>query len=77
MKQNADVGAWEGVRECSLIQSSRWVAILVPPKTEEPASLRAAGDGRNRADGESFSHPHLLSPSKTCPPVTLDAMACS
>lgn len=63
-----------GVRECTLIQPSRWVAILVPPKTDRPASLWAAGHGRNRVYGERFSHPDLLKPSAKHPPLPPEAM---
>lgn len=60
-----------GLREGSVIQpsrySSRWVAILVPPKTDRAASLWAVGDGTNRVDGEHFSHRDLLSLSRIVP----------
>lgn len=54
------------VRESSVIQpsrySSRWVAILVPPKADRPASLWAVGDGRKRIEGEHFCHTKPLNP---------------
>lgn len=60
-----------GLREGSVIQpsrySSRWVAILVPPKTDRAASLWAVGDGTNWVDGELFCHPDLLNLSRIVP----------